>query len=76
MKRTWFTLVVELCDSRLERWVLKQFGYKIVYECEWGACDYLYDTLDFQMCRPCHPDMSVAPPWASLKIVSLDVPSK
>lgn len=51
------------------RWLLSLFGLRIIYECEWGTYDERYDSLDRQMMRPVHPDMSVAPPWAKRKIV-------
>ncbi|AMV20446.1 hypothetical protein VT03_21285 [Planctomyces sp. SH-PL14] len=75
-RRTWFLFVVELCDSRLLRWVLRRFKRKIVYTCEWGTYDTLYDSTDLGMCRPCHPDMAVAPPWSDLEIVPLETESK
>jgi hypothetical protein len=68
--------IISQCDSRPLRWVLRLFGRKIVYACEWGVYDFLYDTIDLAACRPVHPNMSVAPPWATAKIVPLDVESR
>ncbi len=48
---------------------LKLLGLKLVYVCEWGQYDSLYDSIDRMMGRPIHEDMSVAPPWARMKIV-------
>lgn len=53
---------------KLAKRILKMFGLKIVYMCDWGLYDTRYDSIDASMCRPIHPDMSVAPPWAKLKI--------
>ena len=55
------------------REILRLFGYKIEYVCEWGAYAYRYDGIDHTMRRPIHKDMSVAPPWAKRKIVKIDV---
>lgn len=54
------------------RRLLRLFGFKIVYVCEFGEFDCRYDSLDRMMGRPIHTDMSVAPPWAKRKIVLLD----
>lgn len=51
--------------------LLSVFGFRIVYVCEWGTYDSRYDGVDHAMCRPIRKDMSVAPPWARLKIVRL-----
>lgn len=50
------------------RWLLSLFGYKIVYVSEFGVHDSRYDSIDEQMGRPIHKDMSVAPPWAKAKL--------
>jgi hypothetical protein len=50
------------------RWILGCFGFEIVYECEWGLYHSRYDSTDAQMRRPIHPDMMVAPPWATMLI--------
>lgn len=50
-------------------WILSWFGYKIVYQSEYGTHDSRYDSADYQMGRPIHRDMSVAPPWAKMRIV-------
>ena len=44
-------------------------GLEIQYVCEWGVYTHRYDSIDRHMGRPIHKDMSVAPPWAKLKIV-------
>ncbi len=51
------------------RWLLRQFGFRIVYVCDWGVWDTRYSAVDYMMMRPCHPAMSVAPPWAVRRIV-------
>jgi hypothetical protein len=51
------------------RRLLALFGLRIVYVCAWGVYSHRYDGLDFHMCRPIHQGMSVAPPWAKLRIV-------
>ncbi|CAB4191552.1 hypothetical protein UFOVP1229_45 [uncultured Caudovirales phage] len=75
MRRNWIQFILELIDSPPLRLVLSYLGYKIVYSCEWGSFDYLYSVEDVMSCRPCHPDMSVAPPWSALKIVAIGTPS-
>lgn len=72
MRRNWIQFILELFDSSILRLALACFGYKIVYSCEWGSFDYLYSVEDVMSCRPCHPDMSVAPPWSELKLVAID----
>ncbi len=59
-------------DSYLLRKLLSLIGCKIIYSCEWGSFDCLYSTEDYMMCRPCHPDMSVAPPWSIATIAKLE----
>lgn len=49
--------------------ILKLFGFKIIYVCEWGEYDSRYDAIDRMMTRPIHPQMSTAPPWSRMKIV-------
>lgn len=51
------------------RRILKWFGYRIEYVCDWGVYVYRYDSLDYVMKRPIHSKMSVAPPWAKRRIV-------
>ena len=51
------------------RWMLGIFGYRIVYVSEFGTHDTRYDSLDAMMGRPVHENMSVAPPWAGMRIV-------
>ncbi len=51
------------------RSLLKLFGYKIEYVCDWGVYKWRYDGTDYAMTRPIHKDMSVAPPWAKMRIV-------
>lgn len=53
-------------------WFFRLFNRKIVYVCDWGTYDTRYDSLDFQMGRPIHPDMKNAPPWAKMRIVPRD----
>lgn len=53
------------------RWMLRLFGYRIVYLSKYGTHDTRYDSMDYMMGRPIHPDMSTAPPWARMKIVRL-----
>ena len=50
------------------RRLLKAIGLQIVYVCEWGTYTRRYDGIDYTMQRPIHSDMSVAPPWAKLRI--------
>jgi hypothetical protein len=50
------------------RRLIEALGFRIVYVCEWGRYDHRYSGIDFNMCRPIHPQMSVAPPWAKRKI--------
>ncbi len=51
------------------RSILAFFGYKVQYVCSWGTYEYCYDGMDFNMGRPIHRDMGVAPPWAVRQIV-------
>lgn len=51
------------------RRILAFLGYRIEYRCEWGTFTHRYDGIDFQMGRPIHSEMSVAPPWAKRHIV-------
>lgn len=51
------------------RRILGVFGYKIVYECEWGSYSQRYDASDAYFGRHIHKNMTVAPPWAKSKIV-------
>jgi len=53
------------------QWILKLFGYRIVYVSEYGTHNNRYDSIDYQMGRPIHKNMSVAPPWAKLKIIKI-----
>ena len=52
--------------------ILNLFGYKVIYFCEWGVYPHRYDSIDNQSMRPIHENMSVAPPWAEMKIVKKD----
>ena len=54
--------------SALIRRLLARLGYRIEYVCDWGVYEYRYDGADAWMSRPIHPQMSVAPPWARLRI--------
>ena len=51
------------------RKLMSLFGYRIEYVCEWGVYDSRYDSIDFHCNRPIHREMSVAPPWADMRIV-------
>ncbi len=51
------------------RYILSLFGYELKYICDWGTYNFRYDSIDYAMGRPVHGQMSVAPPWAKLKIV-------
>lgn len=51
------------------RRLLSWLGYRVEYVCEWGRYDHRYDGTDFDMGRPIHQQMSVAPPWAKRRIV-------
>lgn len=53
------------------RWLLKLFGYRVVYVSEYGTHESRYDSIDYMMGRPIHENMSVAPPWAKTKIVKV-----
>jgi len=50
-------------------YILHLFGYKFIYVCEWGVYSHRYDSVDRMSMRPIHPNMSVAPPWATPHIV-------
>lgn len=58
------------------RRLLALFGLKIVYACEWGTYDSMIPSWDLTSGCPVHKDMSCAPPWAKMKIVSKETPSK
>jgi len=49
-------------------WLLKKLGFTVTYVCEWGEYNSRYDYLDHVQTRPIHKDMSVAPPWAKMKV--------
>lgn len=51
------------------RRILDFFGFDIIYFCEWGEYTHRYDGIDYTMGRPIHKNMSIAPPWAKIKIV-------
>lgn len=70
--RTFWQLFIEICDCHVFRWMLRKFGKKIVYQCEWGNFDYIYSVDDLAMCRPIHENMTVAPPWANAKILNVE----
>jgi hypothetical protein len=53
-------------------WVLKLFGYRREYVCDWGVFDSRYDSTDYHMNRPIHPQMSVAPPWAKTRLAPIN----
>ena len=45
------------------------FNKKIVFVCAWGTYKHRYDSIDLAAMRPIHENMSVAPPWARMKII-------
>lgn len=49
----------------MKDYIAKLLGYKIRFSSNYGYHDKIYDSLDLQALRPIHPDMSVAPPWAT-----------
>lgn len=53
------------------RKLLSLIGYQIEYVSEYGVHKFRYDGIDAQCGRPIHPSMSVAPPWAKLRIVKM-----
>lgn len=66
----WFTDRGNIAE-RLFKWLLDKFGYRLEFYCEWGVWDSCYDSVDFMMHRPIHKGMSVAPPWAKMRIVKV-----
>lgn len=58
------------------RKLLALFGYRIEYVCAWGTWSHRYDRWggflnwghDAHFQRPIHHTMSVAPPWAKMRI--------
>ena len=50
------------------RKILALFGLRVVYVSDWGTHSHRYDSIDRHMGRPIHKDMTVAPPWATLRI--------
>jgi hypothetical protein len=50
------------------RKILALFGLRVVYVSDWGSHSHRYDSIDRHMGRPIHKQMSVAPPWARLRI--------
>lgn len=50
------------------RRILSYLGYRIEYVSEYGVHAYRYDSVDAALVRPIHKDMSVAPPWAKMRI--------
>lgn len=53
------------------RKALSALGYRIQYVCDWGVYEYRYDAIDQACTRPIHDKMSVAPPWAKMRIVKI-----
>lgn len=53
------------------RRLLALLGYRIEYVCDWGVYAHRYDGIDRHMNRPIHQGMSVAPPWAQLRITRI-----
>lgn len=56
------------------QFILKLFGFRIVYVCDWGVYESRYDSIDRMSGRPIHSDMSVAPPWAKIRITKDTTP--
>ena len=52
-------------------WFLSLFGLRRIYVCKWGSFTHKYDGADRWAGRPIHKNMSVAPPWATIKIVKI-----
>lgn len=52
----------------MARRLLALFGLRIAYVCGWGEYSRRYDSIDAAMLRPIHRHMSVAPPWARMKL--------
>jgi len=50
------------------RKLLSLFGLQIRYQSEFGTHTHRYDSIDMQMQRPIHREMTVAPPWAKMRI--------
>jgi hypothetical protein len=48
--------------------ILALLGLRVVYTSDWGTRLRRYDSIDRHMGRPIHKGMSVAPPWARLRI--------
>lgn len=54
--------------SKIIALVFSWFGRELYYECSWGDYDHRYDAIDRMMQRPIHENMSVAPPWARMRM--------
>ena len=50
------------------RKLLSFFGYELSYVSEYGEHETRYGSADMQAQRPIHQGMSVAPPWAKMRI--------
>lgn len=50
------------------RKLLTLFGYEIVYVHAWGEWEQCYSSVDQNMGRPVHKNMTVAPPGARMTI--------
>ena len=50
------------------RKILNMIGLDICYVCQWGVYSHRYDGIDAYAGRPIHGQMSVAPPWAKMRI--------
>lgn len=55
-------------ENTFIRRLLSLIGLRVYYTCLWGEYSHRYDDIDRMMDRPRHPDMTVAPPWAKLRI--------
>ena len=64
-----YTVLYLTNGTMLQKLFVGMFGFKIVYESNWGVFDRRYDSIDIQMQRPIHENMGIAPPWAKMKFV-------
>lgn len=62
-------LIVTFIPIELYHHVFKFFNKRVVYDCEMGVYDFRYDSIDLQSMRPIHKNMSVAPYWATPKLI-------
>lgn len=50
------------------RGIIGFLGWRIDYVSSWGVHERRYSGLDFATIRPIHDGMSVAPPWARMRL--------